>query len=59
MNFTMQNANGSIEEPLALLAFCQNQSYRTGVRLQIDFGEISLRFSQPAIQLVDKVDKLL
>ena len=43
MNFTMQNANGSIEEPLALL----------------DFGEISLRFSQPAIQLVDKGDKLL
>ena len=59
MNFTMQNANGSIEEPLALLAFRQNQSYRTGVRLQIDFGGISLRFSQPAIQLVDKSDKLL
>ena len=49
MNFTMQNANGSIEEPLALLAFRQNQSYRTVVRLRIDFDEISLRFSQPLL----------
>ena len=49
MNFTMQNANGSIEEPLALLAFRQNQPYRTVVRLRIDFDEISLRFSQPAL----------
>lgn len=51
MHFTMQNANGSIEEPLALLAFRQNQPYRTVVRLRIDFDEISLRFSQPAIRL--------
>ena len=51
MNSTMKNANGSIEEPLALLAFRQNQPYRTVVRLRIDFDEISLRFSQPAIRL--------
>ena len=47
----MKNANGSIKEPLALLAFRQNQSYRTVVRLQIDFDEISLRFSQSEIRL--------
>ena len=46
----MKNANGSVEEPLALLAFRQNQSYRTVVRLRIDFDEISLRFSQSAFQ---------
>ena len=51
MNFTEKNANGSIEEPLALFAFRQNQPYRTVVRLRIDFDEISLRFSQPAISL--------
>ena len=49
MKSTMKNANGSIEEPLALLAFRQNQSYRTVVRLRIDFDEISLRFSQPLL----------
>ncbi|MBU5450861.1 hypothetical protein [Acetivibrio sp. MSJd-27] len=54
MNFTMQNANGSIEEPLALLAFRQNQSYRTVVRLRMDFDEISLRFSQPDFSMTGK-----
>ena len=54
MNFTMQNANGSIEEPLALLAFRQNQPYRTVVRLRIDFDEIFLRFSQSEIRLLIK-----
>lgn len=54
MNFTMQNANGSIEEPLALLAFGQNQSYRTVVRLRMDFDEISLRFSQPDFSMTGK-----
>ena len=52
MNSTMKNANGSIEEPLALLTFHQNQPYRTVVCLRIDFDEISLRFSQPALKFL-------
>ena len=31
MKTTIKNANGSIEEPLALLAFGQNKPYRTVV----------------------------
>ena len=55
MNSTEKNANGSIEKPLALLAFRQNQPYRTVVRLRIDFDEISLRFSQPALRAVQRI----
>ena len=51
MHSTMKNANSSIEEPLALLAFFQNQPYRTVVCLRIDFDEIFLRFSHPEISL--------
>jgi len=52
ISYVMKNADGSIEEPLALLAFRRNQSYRTVVRLRIDFDEISLHFLQPEISCI-------